>query len=176
MQVPESGILVLMWPWKGPSCWPCSETHISCCKSAGQGLHREVFVFFCPHSLSCSSLFMGELGSAMVTFLFSRSWNTQFCQCDLKKGQESVYKKLKLPCIMDHRQESCLGEGKNLLFPDKWKSTWIVQVLNCYRCHLLHVQWGRTRVSLLKWLRYFTKWTYISPCLWSVCTSPFWRG
>lgn len=95
----------------------------------------------------------------------------------LKWSQESVYKKLKLPCSVDHGQESCLGEGKNTLFPDMWESTWIVQVLNCCRiCCLLQDQGGWTRVSLLKGLRYFTKWTYISLYLWSVRTSPFWRG
>lgn len=38
--------------------------------------------------------------------------------CKKKKGQESIYKKLKLPCVVDQRQESCLGEGKNSLLPD----------------------------------------------------------
>lgn len=176
MQVPATGILVLKWPWEGPSAWPCSESHISCWKSEGQGPHREVFIFFCPHSLSCSSLFMGELGGAMVTFFFTRSWNTWFCHCIKKKGRNLFTRSSNSLASWIRDTNLALVKAKNTLFPDMWKSTWIVQVLNCYRRYrLLRVQGRWTRVSLLKWLRYFTKWTYISFCLWSVCTSPFWR-
>lgn len=143
MQVPATGILVLMWCWKGPSPWPCSETYPTG-NQQDRDLkniwgHKEVFVFFCPHSLSCSSLFMGELGSEWGHFS-SAGHEIHGFDNILQKRQESVYKKLKLPCIMDHRQESCLCEGKNTLFPDMWESTWVVRVLNCYRrCCLLHV-------------------------------------